>query len=132
MPKPASPRGDYPLSILSVFRIKSRGIGNEKRVSGSRDHRRQRPLSTRKITRSDRTRDRYTIRSAVGHACWRKSKRASGLFFAAPRPRAPDSASRNKSPGQHLCAPFAQRPLDYLGGGRMQITEKICAARRVV
>src|SRR6266550_1688555 len=123
---------DYPLFKLSIFRIKSRRVGNEKRASSNRDHRRQRPISDGRGARCARTQDRDSVWYALRHARWRKSKRASGLFFAATRPGPSNSAARNKSPGQHLRAALAQRPLDYLGSGGGQSTGKICAARCVV
>src|SRR5882724_2233917 len=72
---------------------------NEQTASGNRNHWRQRPLSDGGITRRDRTQDRHTIWAAVGHTRWRNIKRASGLLFAAARPRPSDSAARNKLSG---------------------------------
>src|SRR6266566_4035613 len=123
---------DYPLFKLSIFRIKSRRVGNEKRASSNWYHRGQRPISDGRGARCGRTKDRNSVWAAIGHARWRKSKRAPGLFFAATRPRPSNSAARNKSPGQHLRAALAQRPLDHLGSDGGQFTGKICAARCLV
>src|SRR6266481_3813472 len=118
----------YPLFKLSILRIKSRRVGNEKRASSNWYYRGQRPISDGRGARCDRAQDRNPVWYAVGHARWRKNKRAAGLFFAATRPRPSNSAARNKSPGQHLRAALAQRPLDYLGSGGGQSAGKICAA----
>src|SRR5438128_1180341 len=112
--------------------LKSRHGRNEKRASSNWRHWRERPLSDGRAARCDRAQHRHTVRCTIGHSCRRKSKRASCLFFAAPRPRSSDSAARTQSPGQYLCAAFAQRPLDHLSGSRGQFAGKICAARYLV
>src|SRR5262245_30329719 len=89
----------------------------------------QRSLPDGGAARYDRTQNRHTIWTAVGPTRRWKIRRASGLFFAPARPRPSDSAARNKSPRQHLRAPFVERSLDRLGGGGRQLAGKICAAR---
>src|SRR6266699_2862114 len=79
------------LAFLSVL-IASE---DEFRHTSDWNHRRQRFVSDGRGPRAKRTQDRYAVRTAVGHARWRQSERASGLFFAAARPWSPDFATRN-------------------------------------
>src|SRR5438128_11962142 len=97
--------------------------------SSNRRHRRQRAVSNGGSPRRHRTSDQYAVWIAVGHACWRKIKRAPGLFSATTRARSSDSAARNKSSGEYLRAPFTQRPLDHLGGTGRQLAAELRAAR---
>src|SRR5229473_2167318 len=83
----------YPLSILSIFGIKSRRVGNEKRASSDWDHRGQWFISDGRGPQCDRTQDRDSVWAAIGHARWRKSKRTPGLFFAATQSRPSNSAA---------------------------------------
>src|SRR5262245_22764854 len=95
-----SPRGEYPLFIREIFRIKSPHAGKERRGSSNRDYRRQRSLSDRRIARRQRIQRRYAIWGTFGRPYWRKDQRSPGLFSAATRTRSPNFAARNQSQGQ--------------------------------
>src|SRR6266508_989151 len=96
--------------------------------SSNRRHRRQRAVSNGGSPRRHRTSDQYAVWVALRHARWRNAQRSPGLFPATPRAWSSDSATRNKSPGEYLRAPFTQGSLDYLSGRSRQPSGEIRAA----
>ena len=130
-------RSEIRASVSSVVEIdifdrsrnpQCRIFQNEIRKRGHRHHRRKRPLPDRGIQKSA-GHQIETPFGAPSDAIIGGKLTDGSLFSAAARAGASLAAARTESSRQHLCPPFAERPLDHLRDRGRQPAGKIRAAR---